>query len=375
MPHASDARALSLLEQERYCRQLRLPQIGEAGQRRLKQARALVVGGGGLGGPAAAALVGAGVGQVDLVDFDTVARSNLHRQLWYADADVGRSKVHRLRERLAEQNPDVRVTAFERAVSAADAPGLIAACDVVLDCSDNFPTRYALADACWLAGVPLVQASVYRFEGRLTAFVPGAGPCFRCLFPHPPRGAGACADAGVHGPLPMVLGGLQASEALKLLLGVGEPLAGRLVVLDALTLATMALATPTDPGCPLCGPAADPTRLADAAALGAPGPKDSEDADDWEATPAEALRQADGIWLDVREVPGPTGVDGRVEHLPLSRLPAALATLAPEATYLVVCDGGEASLQAVRLLRAAGLREARSLRGGLAALRRELARR
>ena len=365
------ASALSPLEHERYGRQVRLPELGLAGQQRLKGSRALVVGAGGLGAPAAAALVGAGVGTLDLIDFDSVARSNLHRQLWYDDADLGKPKVHRLRSRLAAQNPGVLIRAHDRQLTPENACDLVAGHDVVLDGSDNFPTRYAVADAAWRAGVPLIHASVHRFEGHLTAFVPGLGPCYRCLYPAPPPGGGSCADVGVLGPLPMVLGGLQAIEALKVLLGIGAPLIGRLAILDALTLTTTEFGAPRDPGCPLCGEAADAARLIDPAAVGARGPTDSDDEEAWALFPHEVPGHAPApAWLDVREAPGGHPAPDGALAVPLSALPARLATLEAGRAYVAVCDWGDASLAAVRLLRAAGWHESWSLRGGLAALGR-----
>lgn len=247
---------------DRYSRHLLLPQVGEAGQRRLQRARVLVLGAGGLGAPAAFYLAAAGVGQLRLVDHDRVERSNLQRQIVHTEASIGQAKVDSARERLLALNPTIKVEAVPLRVSAENIDGLLAGVDVVLDGSDNFPLRYLLNDACIRHGVPLVYAAIERFSGQVTVFDAGrqrgVAPCYRCLFPEPPDPAFApsCAEAGVLGVLPGLAGVLQATEVLKLLLGIGEPLIGRLLRFDALSMQLRSSRFGPDPHCPVCAPAA-----------------------------------------------------------------------------------------------------------------------
>jgi len=244
---------------ERYSRHLLMPEVGEAGQIRLMQSRALLVGAGGLGSPAAFYLAAAGVGTVGIVDQDVVDRSNLQRQILHADARVGTSKVASARQTLEALNPSIRVVGHEVHLSSGNVEEILRGYDLVLDGSDNFPTRYLVNDACVKLGIPNVHGSVYRFEGQVTVFWPARprrpGPCYRCLYPEPPPAefAPSCADAGVLGVLPGVVGLLQAVEAIKLLLGLGNPLVGRLLYYDALRAAFTELSVERDPACRYCG--------------------------------------------------------------------------------------------------------------------------
>ncbi|MBP6597519.1 MAG: molybdopterin-synthase adenylyltransferase MoeB [Arenimonas sp.] len=243
---------------ERYSRHLRLPQIGLAGQQRLAASRVLVVGAGGLGSPACYYLAAAGVGTLVLVDDDTVDRSNLQRQILHTDAGIGTAKVESAREALLALNPRVRVEGVRERVTAANVEALVDGADVVLDGADNFPTRYLLSDACVRLAKPLVYGAVHRFEGQVSVFDagrhPGVQPCYRCLFPEPPapQDAPNCAEAGVLGVLPGVIGLLQATEAIKLLLGIGQGLAGRLLQFDALAMRFRETRLAPDPDCPVC---------------------------------------------------------------------------------------------------------------------------
>jgi sulfur-carrier protein adenylyltransferase/sulfurtransferase len=238
----------------RYSRQLVMPEVGPAGQARLAAARVLVVGAGGLGSPSLLYLAAAGVGTIGVVDFDTVEMSNLQRQVVHTHGRLGRQKTESAASALRELNPDVTVVGHDELLDAGNAGRLVAGHDVVIDGSDTFATRYALNDACAAAGIPLVHASVYRFEGQLTVFAPPAGPCYRCLFPEPPADAEAfaCAVTGVLGVVPGVMGLLQATEALKLILGLGRPLIGRLLVHDALEGTFEEVRLQADPACPVC---------------------------------------------------------------------------------------------------------------------------
>jgi sulfur-carrier protein adenylyltransferase/sulfurtransferase len=244
---------------ERYSRHLRLPQVGLEGQRRLAQARVLMVGAGGLGSPAGFYLAAAGVGYLRLVDDDLVDRSNLQRQILHAEADVGRPKVESAAAALQALNPRARIEAVHARVEAGNVEALLDEVDVVIDGSDNFPTRYLLNDACVQLRLPLVYGAVHRFEGQASVFDAGrrrgVAPCYRCLFPEPPSASEApnCAEAGVLGVLPGVIGSLQASEALKLALGIGEPLIGRLLLFDALAATFDEVKLRRDPDCPVCG--------------------------------------------------------------------------------------------------------------------------
>jgi molybdopterin/thiamine biosynthesis adenylyltransferase/rhodanese-related sulfurtransferase len=247
---------------ERYSRHLRLPQVGVDGQKKLEAARVLLVGAGGLGSPAAYYLAAAGVGGLRIVDDDAVDRSNLQRQILHTDAGIGTAKVESARQALRALNPRVHVEPLRTRLALANVEALLAGCDVVIDGADNFPTRYLLSDACVRFGKPLVYGAVHRFEGQVSVFDagrrPGVSPCYRCLFPEPPAAEDApnCAEAGVLGVLPGVIGLLQATEAVKLLLGIGESLSGRLLQFDALGLRFHETRLQVDPDCPGCSPAA-----------------------------------------------------------------------------------------------------------------------
>ena len=248
-------RALTTEQRRRYSRHLLIPEIGTEGQARLLDSRVLVVGAGGLGSPALLYLAAAGVGTIGIVDFDTVDLSNLQRQVVHPSDRVGRRKTESAAETVRALNPEVRVEVHDELLDASNAAGIIEGYDVILDGTDTFETRYVLNDAAVAAGIPVVHASVFRFEGQLTVFAPGLGPCYRCLYPAPPPPelAPSCAVAGVLGVVPGTLGILQATEALKLLLGIGRPLIGRLLLYDALDESFEELELRRDPHCPACG--------------------------------------------------------------------------------------------------------------------------
>ena len=264
-----DLPELTTRERQRYSRHLLLPEIGEAGQQRLKRARVLCVGAGGLGSPAALYLAAAGVGTLGLIDFDVVDFSNLQRQIIHGTADVGRSKLASARARIAALNPEVQVETFEARFSQANAQQLVEGFDVILDGTDNFPARYLVNDACVLFGRPNAWGSIFRFEGQASVFAAPGGPCYRCLHPEPPPDGlvPSCAEAGVLGVLPGVIGTIQATEALKLILGIGEPLIGRFLVYDALKMRFRDLKLRKDPDCPICGTRPTITDLRETGAL------------------------------------------------------------------------------------------------------------
>jgi sulfur-carrier protein adenylyltransferase/sulfurtransferase len=250
----------------RYSRHIILPKIGAAGQRKLMDARVLCVGAGGLGSPAAMYLAAAGVGTLGIVDFDRVDLTNLQRQLLHDTDDVGRPKVESARERINAINPEVNVETHDVILSSANAFELLSGYDLVVDGSDNFPVRYLVNDATQMLGKPLVYGSIYQFDGQASVFLPGPGtPCYRCLFPQPPPPGTvpSCAEAGVFGVLPGIVGSIQAVEAIKLITGVGEPLVGRLLLFDALGMEFTSVKLRWDPGCPVCGEEPTVTELID----------------------------------------------------------------------------------------------------------------
>jgi len=394
---ARRAGALSLDPDElrRYVRHLSIPDVGEEGQRRLKAARVLLVGAGGLGSPAALYLAAAGIGTLGLVDFDQVDVTNLHRQVLYGTAAVGRPKLDSARARLADLNPEVRVETFQTRLDSGNALELLEGWDVVVDGSDNFPTRYLVNDACVLLGIPDVWGAIFRFEGQASVFgVPG-GPCYRCVFPEPPPPGSvpSCAEAGVLGVLPGIVGMIQATEAIKLVLGLGRTLAGRLLLIDALEMRFRDLSVPADPRCPVCGEHPTVTELIDYEAFcGGPEETGLAPAGGAEAAgaagsggsagpgvpPVISVRELSArlegpeppALLDVRE-PFEWGICNLETRgarlLPLAELPGALDSLDPDRELVVYCHTGNRSGLAVRFLRQAGFERARNLAGGIRA--------
>ena len=353
---------LDARERQRYSRHILLPEIGASGQRRLKAARVLCVGAGGLGSPALLYLAAAGVGTIGLVDFDAVDYTNLQRQIVHDTASVGRSKVESARARLAALNPDVHVEPFEAPFSVANAKALLATCDVVVDGTDNFAARYLVNDACVLYGKPNAWGSIFRFEGQAAVFAARGGPCYRCLHPEPPPPdvIPNCAEAGVLGVLPGIIGTIQATEAIKLILGIGDPLVGRLLVFDALKMRFRELTLPKDPDCAMCGGQPTITELRE---TGAVCPAQ-------EMTPVELKARIDAgnapVILDVREphevaicrIPGS-------QAIPLAQLRQRLSELDRDAEIVVHCKSGGRSANAVTLLRASGFGNPRNLSGGI----------
>ncbi len=362
---------LSPGELVRYARHLALPEVGSAGQRRLKASSALVVGLGGLGNPAAAYLAAAGVGRIGLVDGDDVERSNLHRQFLFTEADVGQNKAEVARRRLLAINPSVGVKTFPVRLISSNAMRVISGFDVVVDSTDNLPSRYLISDACVLGGKPDVYASALGFDGQASVFHPPRGPCYRCLYPTPPppEGVESCEDAGVLGVVPGVMGTVQALQVLTILLGVGPSLLGRLLVFSGLDSSFEELRIKRDPDCPACGQRPTIRKLIDYEAFcGAEPERD----DLPETTPKElkaSLGRARGpVLLDVREP---------YEHeicriagsklIPLKELGRRLGELDRSREIVVYCHHGRRSAAAVRLLRRAGYRKAMNLKGGIEA--------
>lgn len=378
-PPAGAPPALSPDELLRYGRHLLLPEVGLEGQRRLRAASVLVIGAGGLGSPLALYLAAAGVGRLGLVDFDAVDPSNLQRQILHGTAAVGTSKLASARARLADLNPGVTLELHETQLAADNALGLLARYDVVADGSDNFPTRYLVNDACALLGRPLVYGSIYRFEGQVSVFDARVGPCYRCLYPEPPppEMAPSCAEGGVLGVLPGVVGSVQASEALKLLLGIGEPLVGRLWLFDALEARARELALRRDPGCPLCGERRTITELQDYEAFCGLGPAGEDGVRGRDIGPRELRERLDRgddlLLVDVRE-PHEWAIarlDGST-LVPMGALPQRLNDLDPAREIVLVCHHGNRSMHALRFLERMGFKRLLNLRGGIDAWSREV---
>lgn len=352
---------LSAQELARYDRHLNLPEVGREGQERLKAASVLMIGTGGLGSPLGLYLAAAGVGRLGIVDFDLVDESNLQRQILHGSKDVGRSKIESARERLQDVNPFLRIDSYETALVAANAMGILRDYDVVVDGTDNFPTRYLVNDACVLLGKPNVYGSIFRFEGQVSVFDPAqGGPCYRCLYPEPPPPGmvPSCAEGGVLGVLPGVIGTLQATEILKLILGVGQPLLGRLLLFDALAMQFNELKLRRDPACKLCGPAASIKELVDYRLFCGLGE---------EVSPQEFRAQWEAgrrpILLDVREL-------HEWEAGNLAEYGARLGgwdDLDRDADIVVYCKSGARSARAQSQMQAAGFSRVRSLRGGIEA--------
>lgn len=376
MPHSPQPE-LSPAELARYSRHILLPSVGVEGQRKLAAARVLVVGAGGLGSPVALYLAAAGIGTLGIADFDKVEAHNLQRQILHDTPSVGRPKADSASARLTALNPHCRIVAHPEGVTAANALELFSGYDIVVDGTDNFPTRYLNNDAAVLAGRPLVYGSIFQFEGQVSVFDPSHGaPCYRCLFPEPPQPGSVpnCGEAGVLGALCGTIGSLQALETIKLVLGIGEPLHGRLVVFDALAHRFRTIAVRRDPACPVCGATPTIRELhAETYAFGCSSPS-APSAKSAGAAPREVdvatardlLAGGGAELLDVREpyehaicrIPGS-------RLLPLREVPAALGSLPRDKTLLVLCHHGARSARVVQLLRDSGFDRAVNVRGGI----------
>jgi sulfur-carrier protein adenylyltransferase/sulfurtransferase len=363
---------LSPAETLRYSRHLILPDIGLAGQERLKAARVLLIGAGGLGSPAALYLAAAGVGTIGLVDWDVVDVTNLQRQILHGTSDVGRPKLDSARARLRDLNPHVQVETFAVRLASDNALDIVGRFDVVVDGSDNFPTRYLVNDACVLLGKPNVYGSIFRFDGQASVFDARVGPCYRCLFadPPPPDLVPSCAEGGVLGVLPGIIGSIQALETIKLIVGVGETLVGRLLLFDARKLQFRELTLTRDPECPVCGTHPTVTALIDYEAFCGVGDGEGGTGDGLEIAAAELKREwranPDLVVLDVRE-PHEYEIAriAGARLIPLSELPGRLRELDGRAEIVTHCHRGVRSLQALALLKGAGFSNVRSLQGGI----------
>ena len=381
LPAAAQLPDLTPDELRRYSRHLLIPEVGLEGQKKLKQARVLLIGAGGLGSPLALYLTAAGVGRIGIVDNDVVDFTNLQRQILHDTPSVGSPKLESARSRLEAINPNVEVETFETRLDSGNALEILEGWDIVADGSDNFPTRYLVNDAAVLLGIPTVYGAIFRFEGQASVFGAEGGPCYRCLFREPPPAelAPSCADAGVFGVLPGIVGTIQATETIKLIIGQGRPLIGRMLLIDALQMQFRELSILRDPSCPVCGDHPTITELIDY--------------EEFCGANVEAESSADGIpemdvlelkrWLDdgrrfqlvdVREAYEweicnlePQGA----RLMPQAALPSRVGELDREATIVVYCRSGARSAQAVEGLRSSGL-EAINLRGGILAWAAEI---
>ncbi|MBM4195929.1 MAG: molybdopterin-synthase adenylyltransferase MoeB [Gammaproteobacteria bacterium] len=358
----------------RYSRHLVMPEITLAGQERLKAARVLCVGAGGLGSPLLLYLAAAGVGTIGVVEYDKVDLSNIQRQILYATSDVGRPKIEVAGSRLGALNPGIRIVPHAGKLTAANAAGIIRDYDIVADASDNFPTRYLVNDVCVLTGTPDVYASVFRFEGQLSVFDARRGPCYRCLFPEPPPPGlvPACADGGVLGVLPGILGTLQALEVIKLILGIGEPLVGRLLLVEALATSFRDIRFGKSAGCAVCGATPTVTAPVDYEAFcgidTATGRSAAHDLPRVSVTQFLVRQRAGeaGELVDLRDTPelAIAAIPG-ARSLPLADLPARLHELDSARHYTLCCHRGERSVEAFYLLWKAGFRRLDILDGGI----------
>jgi adenylyltransferase/sulfurtransferase len=370
------AAALTTAELRRYGRHLSLAEVGEAGQARIKAGRVLLVGAGGLGSPLALYLAAAGVGTLGIVDFDDVEESNLQRQIAHGTGAVGRSKLASVAARLADLNPLVQLELHGLRLDRTNAMDLVRRYDVVADGTDNFATRYLVNDACVLAGKPNVYGSILRFEGQASVFDAKRGPCYRCVFPQPPPPGvvPSCAEAGVLGVLPGVIGSIQATETLKLLLGQGETLVGRLLLYDALEMSFRELRLRKDPKCPICGEQPTIRELVDYEEFCGTAPKAAESTSLSVRELAERLKRGeDLVIVDVREAfelaiarfPGAI-------HVPLGQVPARMHELPRDRTLVLACHHGNRSQRALEFLRQQGFTRLQNLAGGIDSWSREV---
>lgn len=366
----------------RYSRHLLIPEVGLEGQRKLKAASVLVIGTGGLGSPTALYLAAAGVGRIGLVDYDVVDFSNLQRQVIHGTSGIGMLKVESARQRMLDLNPDVQVDVYNEPFTSDNAMQIAADYDVIIDGTDNFPTRYLTNDLCVLLGKPNVYGSIFRFDGQVSVFDARRGPCYRCLFPEPPPPGlvPSCAEGGVLGVLPGTIGTLQATEALKLILDVGEPLIGRLLLYNALDMSFEFVKLKKNPKCKVCGPNPEVTELIDYEAFcGVPGHDhdQGEVGGDWDISAPELEKRMKTanhlVLLDVREPHELeiSALDGAT-NIPLGQLASRLSELDSADDMVVFCKSGTRSARALELLLSAGFRKAKNLKGGINAWAREV---
>ncbi len=369
--------ALNKDEVLRYSRHLIMPEVGMDGQLKLKSAKVLLVGAGGLGAPLGLYLAAAGVGRIGIVDFDVVDYTNLQRQVIHGTSDVGRKKLDSAADRMKEINPHITIDKHEAALSSENALDILKDYDMVIDGTDNFPTRYLVNDACVLLGKPNVYGSIFRFEGQATVFAYEGGPCYRCLYPEPPPPGlvPSCAEGGVLGILPGTIGLIQATEAVKLILGVGEPLVGRLLLYDALAMRFRELKLRKNSECPVCGEHRTITKLIDYHQFcGVPRQpaEPAPQANEWEIDVVQVKARMDRgdqfVLIDVRE-PHEYRICNipHAQLIPLGELPKRVKELNSADDIVVHCKSGMRSARAVEFLKQAGFRKVKNMKGGILA--------
>ena len=374
---------LSNDEVKRYSRHLIMPEVGMEGQRKLKAAKILLIGMGGLGSPLGIYLAAAGIGKLGLVDMDTVDFTNLQRQILYTTADVGKPKIQAAKARLQAMNPHVELQTYETHLSSENALEIFKDYDIVIDGTDNFPTRYLVNDACVLLGKPNVYGSIFRFEGQASVFDAAQGPCYRCLYPEPPPPGlvPSCAEGGVLGILPGLIGVIQATEAIKILLGKPDTLVGRLLLVNALTMRFRDLQLKKDPSCPICGPKRTITKLIDYQQFcGMPSVEapaavaaTANEREGWEIAPTELaeLLKKNGSHVKVIDVREPHEWDichiAGAQLVPLSEFAEHLHELNSADNLILHCKSGARSWKALTILREAGFTKLKNLRGGITA--------
>lgn len=373
---------LSHSEIHRYSRHLLIPEVGLEGQRKLKAASVLIIGTGGLGSPVALYLAAAGVGRIGLVDYDVVDFSNLQRQVIHGTSKLGMLKVESARERMLDLNPDIQVEVYNEPFTSENALRIAESYDILIDGTDNFPTRYLVNDVCVLLGKTNVYGSIFRFDGQVSVFDARQGPCYRCLFPEPPPPGlvPSCAEGGVLGVLPGIIGSLQASEALKLILGIGEPMIGKLLLYNALDMSFDFVNLRKNTSCKVCGDTPEITKLIDYEAFcGVPGHDHEEGSagPGWDITAPElAQRLQDGQPLRLIDVREPHELE--ISHIegarliPLGQLAARLSELDSAQEFVLFCKAGTRSTRALELLVSAGFRKVKNLKGGINAWAKEV---
>ncbi|MFT4691650.1 MAG: molybdopterin-synthase adenylyltransferase MoeB [Verrucomicrobiia bacterium] len=369
-------------EIRRYSRHLILPEVGMAGQKKLKAASVLCIGAGGLGSPIAMYLAAAGIGRIGLVDFDTVDFSNLQRQILHGTEDVGRPKADSAKETLNSINPNCQIDVHKTMITSENAMELVGDYDIVVDGTDNFPTRYLTNDACVLLGKPNVYGSIFRFEGQASVFAPSlGGPCYRCLYPEPPPPGmvPSCAEGGVLGVLPGIIGCIQATEIIKLALGKGTSLIGRLMLYNALDMKFREVKLRPDPKCPICGDNPTVTELIDYEQFCGIQPAPAEpEANPDEVTVQDMKKAMDDPSLNIKviDVREPDEIEiAKVEGVPLfplSKLPERFPELDPNQQYYIHCKAGGRSMKALNFLRESGFKYLKSVKGGITAWSEEI---
>jgi len=366
---------LSHKEIHRYSRHLLIPDVGLEGQKKLKAAAVLIVGTGGLGSPVALYLAAAGVGRIGLVDYDVVDFSNLQRQVIHGESRLGDLKVHSARERMLDINPEIQVDVYNEVINSENAFRIAEPYDIIVDGTDNFPTRYLVNDLCVLTGKPNVYGSIFRFDGQASVFDAESGPCYRCLFPEPPPPGlvPSCAEGGVLGVLPGTIGSIQATETLKIILGIGETLVGRLLLYDALDLSFQTVKLHKNPKCKVCGEHPEITGLIDYEAFcGVPAHDHDEGSagDEWDITASQLssrLKEHPELRLiDVREPHEReiSNLEGS-ELIPLGQFAARLNELDSAEELVIFCKAGTRSTRALEILASAGFKKVKNLKGGI----------